>query len=46
MIEDIKVVAEKEFAFLFDNAKIVMNKGFFGTTFNILTGNKTGGSCC
>jgi hypothetical protein len=45
MVDDIKIVAEKEFSFLFDNAKIVMTKAFFGNSFNILTGNEMAGSC-
>lgn len=45
MSDDIKIVAEKDFSFLFDNAKIVMTKGFFGSAFNIITGNEMAGSC-
>lgn len=43
MLDDIKIVAEKEFAFLLDDAKIVFTKGYFGNSFNIITGND--GSC-
>jgi Fe-S cluster assembly iron-binding protein IscA len=43
MIDDIKIVADKEFAFLFDDAKIVYTKGYFGSSFNVVTGSE--GSC-
>lgn len=45
MSDDIKIIAEKEFSFLFNNAKIVMHKGFFGNSFDIMIGNKVSGSC-
>lgn len=45
MVDDIKIIAEKEFSFLFNDARIVMTKGYFGSSFNILIGNKIAGSC-
>ena len=43
MIDDIKIVADKEFSFLLDDAKIIFTKSFFGTSFNVITGNE--GNC-
>jgi hypothetical protein len=37
LVDDIKIVADREFAFLFDDAKIIMEKGTFGNSFNILS---------
>lgn len=45
MVEDIKIIAEKEFSFLFNDAKIVMTKGYFGNSFDIVIGDKIAGSC-
>lgn len=44
----IKVIADKEFSFLFDDAKIVHTKGIFGDNFNIVTktSDETGNSSC
>lgn len=44
MVDDIKVVAEKEFSFLFDDTNIVETKGYFGNSFNVVTGKDSG--CC
>jgi hypothetical protein len=44
VVDDIKVVAEKEFSFLFDDTKIVETKGYFGNSFNVITGRDSG-SC-
>ena len=43
-IEGIKFVAEKDIAFLFDNAKVVYRKGMFGSSYDIVT-SRGGGSC-
>jgi hypothetical protein len=44
MVGEVKVVAEKEFSFLFDDTKIIETKGYFGNSFNVITGKNTG-SC-
>jgi HesB-like selenoprotein len=44
VVDEIKVVAEKEFSFLFDDTKIVETKGYFGNSFNVITGRDSG-SC-
>lgn len=43
-IDGVKVVADKEFSFLFEDAKIVHTKGLFGNSFAVVTGSG-GGSC-
>lgn len=43
-IDGVKVVADKEFSFLFEDAKIVHTKGLFGNSFAVVTGFG-GGSC-
>lgn len=39
----VKIVAEKDFAYLLDDAQIVHSRGIFGNRFNISTRNS--GSC-
>lgn len=44
-VGNIKVVADKEFSFLFDDASIVTTKGYFGNSFNIVSKRFGNGSC-
>ena len=39
----LKIVAEKDFSYLLEDAKIVHSRGIFGTKFNVMT--KNSGSC-
>lgn len=41
----IKIVADKEFSFLFDDAKIVHTKGIFGDNFNVMVQGAGNSSC-
>lgn len=37
MVDGVKIVAEKEIAYVFENAKIVYRKGMFGNKFDVVT---------
>lgn len=43
-VNGIKIVADKEFSFLFENGKISYSKGLFGSVFNVVAGK--GQSSC
>jgi hypothetical protein len=45
MVDGIKVIAEKEFSFLLDEAKIVQTKSYFGTSFNVVIPSAAQNSC-
>lgn len=45
VVDGIKIVADKEFSFLFDNVKIVSTKGPFGTSFHLVSKRFGNGSC-
>ena len=44
-VDGINVVAEKEFSFLFEDAKVILSKSYFGTSFNVISGSATTGNC-
>lgn len=45
-INGLKIVAESDIAFIFQDAKIIQRQGVFGSTFEVFTlGNPTGSTC-
>lgn len=45
-IDGIKFVAEKDIAFVFDNAKVIFRKGVFGDSFAVIGANGNEGGAC
>lgn len=43
-VDGVKIVAERDIAYLFDNAKILYTKGLFGSRFQVVASNGRG-SC-
>jgi len=44
-LDELSIVAEKDFSFLFNNAKIIASKNDFGNSFNVLLGNDEPTGC-
>lgn len=43
-VNGVKIVADREFSFIFNDGKIVHTKGLFGNSFSVVNGR--GGSSC